>query len=289
MRKTIISVLIIILLSVLISCDLLIKKQPEPQSWPDSFYFVNDNIPSFTDEERNRASLGAFIELSELDGLGRAGVAIACFDYAHMPTEDRTALNTKPTGWIQKKYDSSVVEGGWLYNRSHILGFQLSGLNDEPRNLMTGTRAFNAGEDSMVTFENMVADHIKGHRDHYVLYRVTPDFEGANLLAYGVYMESDCIQCDDTADFNVYIRNQQKGITIDYETGDSWLSGDAPDQDEPVSEENATYVLNTRSLKFHIPGASCAPAKTSVNYRLTDLSREDLINGGYSPCGTCRP
>ncbi|MGN0906986.1 MAG: DNA/RNA non-specific endonuclease [Bullifex sp.] len=199
MRKTIISVLIIILLSVLISCDLFIRKQPEPQSWPDSFYYVNDNIPSFTDEERNRASLGAFIELSELDGLGRVGVAIACFDYAHMPTEDRTALNTKPTGWVQKKYDSSVVEGGWLYNRSHILGFQLSGLNDEPRNLMTGTRAFNAGKNSMVTFENMVADHIKEHRDHYVLYRVTPDFEGPNLLAYGVYMESDCIQCDDNA------------------------------------------------------------------------------------------
>ena len=186
-------------------------------------------------------------------------------------------------------YASSIVAGGWIYNRSHILGFQLSGLNDVPENLMTGTRDFNAGENSMVTFENMVADHMKEHRDHSVLYRVTPDFHGSNLLAHGVQMESDCLQCDDNADFNVYIRNIQKGITIDYATGDNWISGEAQEPEETVSLENATFILNTKSDKFHKVGASCAPASTSANYKLTDLTRDDLISGGYSPCGTCKP
>ncbi len=273
------------------SCDLFIKKHAEVPvpAEHESFYFVNDNVPSFTDAEKSRALEGYFIELSELDSYGRVGVAMACFDYAHMPTEERGSLKTNPTGWVNKRYDSAIVPGGWIYNRSHILGYQLSGLNDEPRNLMTGTRNFNAGKDSMVTFENMVADHMKEHKDHSVLYRVTPDFHGNNLLAHGVQMESDCIDCDDSADFNVYIRNQQKGITIDYATGDNRLSGSDVETEKPVAEDEATYVLNTRSLKFHFVNASCAPEKTSANYKLTDLAREDLIMGGYSPCGTCKP
>ena len=290
MRKTLAIILTSLLLFLVISCDLLIKKQvPAEDTGTDSFYFINNKIPQFSETEKNRAAGGYFIELSELDSLGRVGVAIACFDYEHMPTEDREPLSKNPTGWVNKMYASSIVAGGWIYNRSHILGFQLSGLNDVPENLMTGTRDFNAGKNSMVTFENMVADHMKEHRDHSVLYRVTPDFHGTNLLAHGVQMESDCLQCDDNADFNVYIRNIQKGITIDYATGDNWLSGEAQEPEETVSLENATFILNTKSDKFHKVGASCAPDSTSANYKLTDLTRDDLIADGYSPCGTCKP
>ena len=109
----------------------------------------NDNDPYFTDVEYLKAAEGYFLELSPLDILGRVGSNWGCFDYSHMPTEDRTSLSTNPPGWVQKKYE--IVSGGWLYNRSHIIGFQISGINDEAKNLMTGTRAFNAREESMIT------------------------------------------------------------------------------------------------------------------------------------------
>ena len=152
----------------------------------------NDNDPYFTDVEYLKAADGYFMELSPLDVLGRVGSNWGCFDYSHMPTEDRTSLSTNPTGWVQKKYE--IVSGGWLYNRSHIIGFQISGLNDEATNLMTGTRAFNASEESMLTYENLTANHMRDNHEHHVLYRVTPEFGDDNLLAYGVLMESDCLE-----------------------------------------------------------------------------------------------
>ena len=122
MRKTLAIILTSLLLFLVISCDLLIKKQvPAEDTGTDSFYFINNNIPQFSESEKSRAAGGYFIELSELDSLGRVGVAIACFDYEHMPTEDREPLSTNPTGWVQNRYDSSIVAGGWIYNRSHIL------------------------------------------------------------------------------------------------------------------------------------------------------------------------
>lgn len=182
----------------------------------------NNNVPYFTEEEYLKAQEGYFMELSLLDTLGRVGSNWGCFDYTHMPTEERTALSTKPTGWVQKKY--SIVSGGWLYNRSHIIGFQISGLNDEKTNLMTGTRAFNASSDSMLTYENLTANHMRDNQEHHVLYRVTPEFGEENLLAYGVLMESDCLECDESADYCVFVFNMQPGITIDYRTGESWLT-----------------------------------------------------------------
>ena len=182
----------------------------------------NNNVPYFTEEEYLKAQEGYFMELSLLDTLGRVGSNWGCFDYSHMPTEERTALSTKPTGWVQKKY--SIVSGEWLYNRSHIIGFQISGLNDEKTNLMTGTRAFNASSDSMLTYENLTANHMRTNQEHHVLYRVTPEFGEENLLAYGVLMESDCLECDESADYCVFVFNMQPGITIDYRTGESWLT-----------------------------------------------------------------
>lgn len=243
----------------------------------------NDNVPYFTASDYEKASEGYFMELSPLDSLGRVGANWGCFDYAHMPTDKRTSLSTNPTGWVQNGYD--IVSGRWLYNRSHIIGFQICGLNDEPKNLMTGTRAFNAGENSMVTFENMTADHMREYRNHHMLYRVTPDFEGTNLLAYGVLIESDCLECDDTADYCVYILNQQDGITIDYRTGDNWLTESEPES--PV--EVYTYILNTGTKKFHKLTCGRAPSPSSRNYQLTTMTRNQVVNEGYSPCGVCKP
>lgn len=180
---------------------------------------VNENVPYFTDADK--ASTEFFETHEPLDELGRVGVAFARISYENMPTEERDfSLKTKPTGWVQVRY--SVVSGGWLYNRAHIIGYQLTGGKDDPLNLMTGTREFNTP--GMLQFENITADHMKDRHNHHILYRVTPDFgEGDNLLAYGVLMESDCIECDD-ADYCVYIANIQTGVVLDYATGNSSLA-----------------------------------------------------------------
>ncbi len=285
MKNFLIVFLVFTLLFITVSCSNENKK-PIPSYIIDGqselMEIRNDNVPYFTQSDYEKASKGYFMELSPLDELGRVGSNWGCFDYAHMPTEDRTSLTTNPTGWIQNKYD--IVSGGYLYNRSHIIGFQISGLNDVETNLMTGTRAFNAGENSMVTFENMTADHMRDYRTHHVLYRVTPDFEGSNLLAYGVLIESDCLDCDDTADYCVYILNQQEGITIDYRTGDNWLTGEKED-----TSADWTFILNTGTKKFHLLTCSGAPSTNSKNYKLTDKTRSQVINEGYSPCSICKP
>ena len=250
---------------------------------------LNNNVPYFSEEDYAYAKkTGYFIELAELDELGRTGVTWGLFDYAHMPTTERETLKTNPSGWKQHKYDTSIVNGGWLYNRSHQIGFQISGLNDEPRNLMTGTREFNAP--GMLQFENMTASHMRDNRDHHVLYRLTPDFHDNNLLAHGVTMESDCIECDDSADYCVYVANIQPGVTIDYATGENWLSSETPETPSGnLTLETATYILNTNSMRFHLKTCSKAPAVSSPNYELTGKSRALLIADGYSPCGVCKP
>ena len=284
-------------LMLLAACDLFGFGATEQQAGTDQAeaagamsYVVNGNKPSFDEEEYAMAASGTFQSLSELDELGRVGVALGCYDYYGMPTYDRESLSTNPTGWKQAKYDTSIVDGGWLYNRSHLIGFQISGLQDEPRNLMTGTRAFNAGEDgSMLTYENIVAGHLRTNKSHDVLYRVSPDFHGDNLLAHGVLMEADCLQCDEI-DYCVYVRNQQPGIVIDYATGDNYLSGTIPDKVEDETEAvEGIYILNTNSMKFHYPSCSSAPKETSQNYAVSDMTREELIEAGFSPCGVCKP
>ena len=180
----------------------------------DPYYVVNDNQPYFTDDEY---TTDVFENYSELDSLGRCGVAYANVCQKLMPTEKRGNIGmVKPTGWHTVKYD--CVDGKYLYNRCHLIGFQLAGENANEKNLVTGTRYLNV--DGMLPFENMVADYVK-ETNHHVLYRVTPIFEGDNLLASGVLMEAASVE-DDEIRFNVYVYNVQPGVNIDYATGDSW-------------------------------------------------------------------
>lgn len=182
-----------------------------------TYVVLNKNTPTFTNAEK---TTNHYIKLSPLDKLGRTGVSEGSFSYASMPTSSRESLATKPTGWIQHRYETSVVEGGWIYNRSHQLGYQISGLQDVKENLFTGTRSCNTP--NMLQFENMVADHMRDEKTHHIMYRVTPVFGANNLLSYGVMMMSDCIECDDS-DFNVFVYNTQKGIKLNYKTGENSL------------------------------------------------------------------
>lgn len=177
---------------------------------------VNNNKPTFTDSEKK---LTEKEEYSDLDSLGRVGVAFALVSKSTMPTTKRGSIGMiKPAGWHTVKYD--FVDGKYLYNRCHLIAHQLTGQNANPKNLMTCTRSMNV--DGMLPFENKVANYIKETNNH-VLYRVTPVFDGDNLLANGAYMEAYSIEDKGKLSFNVYVYNVQKGVTIDYKTGESKL------------------------------------------------------------------
>ncbi len=246
------------------------------------YVVINNNVPFFDGEDTSRA----YEIYSPLDSLGRCGVAIACIGAELMPTEDRESISSvKPSGWQSVSYN-----GTYLYNRCHLIGFQLTGENANELNLITGTRFMNV--DGMLPFENMVADYVK-ETEGYVLYRVTPIFDGDNLVARGVLMEAKSVG-DDEISFCVYVYNNQPGITIDYATGESRLSddtsGDNSEGDGNTSEtEEETYVLNTSSKKFHKPSCSGAQNINPENREEVERSRDELINEGYSPCGICNP
>ena len=183
----------------------------------NKYVVINDNIPFFTDQELTTLSFESY---SELDYLGRCGVAYANVSIDTMPTQERTSIGQiKPSGWHTIKYD--IVEQGYLYNRCHLIAFQLAGENDNEKNLITCTRQMNAKV--MTQYENIVANYIRKTSNH-VLYRVTPIFENDNLLATGVLMEAKSVEDNGKGvSFNVFVYNVQDGIEIDYKTGDSWL------------------------------------------------------------------
>lgn len=188
-----------------------------PEYSGSEYIIINDNVPEFAESDFTTES---FEEYSELDSLGRCGVAFANIGQDLMPTEERGSIGyIKPSGWQTIKYD--IVDGKYLYNRCHLIGYQLTGENANPNNLITCTRNMNANV--MVKFENDVADYIKETGNH-VLYRVTPVFEGDNLLASGVQIEARSVEDKgEGIQFNVYIYNVQEGISIDYKTGESSL------------------------------------------------------------------
>ena len=188
-----------------------------PEYSGSEYIIINDNVPEFAESDFTTES---FEEYSELDSLGRCGVAFANIGQDLMPTEERGSIGyIKPSGWQTVKYD--IVDGKYLYNRCHLIGYQLTGENANPNNLITCTRNMNASV--MVKFENDVADYIKETGNH-VLYRVTPVFEGDNLLASGVQIEAQSVEDKgEGIQFNVYIYNVQEGISIDYKTGESSL------------------------------------------------------------------
>lgn len=182
-----------------------------------SYVIINNNEPLFESDEMEAESFEFY---SELDYLGRCGYAMACIGKDLMPTEDRESISSvKPSGWVQAQYD--IVEGKSLYNRCHLIGFQLTGENANERNLITGTRYMNTK--SMLPYENMVADYIKETGNH-VLYRVTPIYDGTNLVASGVQMEGWSVEdYGEGICFHVYLYNIQPGVIIDYATGESRL------------------------------------------------------------------
>ena len=232
----------------------------------EPYVAVNANQPFF---EETDYTTEAFETYSELDGLGRCGPAWACVGTELMPTEDRESISSvTPSGWINVEYD-----GQYLYNRCHLIGFQLTGENANEENLITGTRYLNV--DGMLPFENLVADYVK-ETDNHVLYRVTPVFEGQNLVASGVQMEAWSVEdAGDGVCFNVYVYNVQPGITIDYATGESWQKGAEP------SDGDVTYILNTNSHKFHYPDCAGVASMSETNRQEYTGSREDQIGRAH--------
>lgn len=251
------------------------------------YVVINDNDPDFTDADMTTTS---FERYGELDGLGRCTTAFANIGKDLMPAEKRGSIGeVKPTGWQTAKYDN--VDGKYLYNRCHLIGYQLTGENANEKNLITGTRYLNV--DGMLPFENMVADYIKETNNH-VLYRVTPVFSGDNLVASGVQMEAESVE--DNGDgilFNVYCFNAQPGIAIDYATGDSHkddsIVADASKSTTAAEANVQTYVLNTNTKKFHKESCNSAKSMDASNKKIYTGSRQEIIDMGYEACGVCKP
>ena len=245
-----------------------------------AYVVINNNNPYFTKSDMTTDSYESY---ANLDSLGRCGVTIACVGKDIMPTEDRGSIGSvKPTGWHTVKYD--CVDGKYLYNRCHLIGFQLTGENANTANLITGTRYLNV--DGMLPFENMVADYVKETNNH-VMYRVTPIFEGNNLVATGVLMEAKSVEDNgDGVLFCVFCYNVQPGVTINYATGESSLSGTTETPTEPTTEPKVTYILNTSSKKFHNESCSSLPTSNREDFVGT---RDEVVAMGYSPCGRCKP
>lgn len=250
------------------------------------YVVINNNEPDFTEEELTDQSYESY---SDLDALGRCGVAESSIGKDLMPTEKRGEIGqVKPSGWQILKFDN--VDGKYLYNRCHLIGYQLTAENANEKNLITGTRYMNV--DGMLPFENMVADYIK-ETDNHVMYRVAPVFEGDNLVASGVLMEAESVEDQgDGIKFNVYVYNIQPGITIDYATGKAELSDAGASAATGNSGGNAaekTYVLNENTKKFHTPECSGVKDIKEENKKSFTGSRDELIQEGYSPCGRCKP
>lgn len=286
-------------------------------AYADQAYIaVNNNEPYFTDADKARTD--AFETYSSLDSMGRCGVAYANICHEIMPTEKRGEIGSvKPTGWQTAKYD--FVDGKYLYNRCHLIGYQLAGENANDKNLITGTRYLNI--EGMLPFENMVDDYVDETNNH-VLYRVTPVFDGTNLVASGVLMEGWSVEDQgDGICFCVYAYNNQPGVEINYATGDNWTSGAAPsgttasgggtstpvvgtttnagsatttapaketsNSSTPSNEQ--TFILNTNSKKFHYPSCSSVDSMSEANKKEYTGTRDALIADGYDPCGRCKP
>ena len=254
-----------------------------------AYVAVNNNEPFFTDSDMTTT---AFENYSDLDSLGRCGVAYANICRDIMPTEERGKIGMiKPSGWHTVKYD--VIKDRYLYNRCHLIGYQLAGENANPKNLITGTRYLNV--EGMLPFENLVADYVNNTGNH-VLYRVTPMFSGSNLVANGVLIEAKSVEDNGGGIlFNVYCYNVQPGVGINYENGDSWLDGTtgstSSGSDSSAAENSAADSSNSETMvhitatgkKYHRAG--CRTLKKSD----TEVTLDEAKSMGLSPCGICNP
>ncbi len=245
---------------------------------------INGNVPYFDEDDYTTKS---YEDYADLDSLKRCGVAMACLGRDLMPTSPRGDISgVTPSGWVQATYD--IVNGKYLYNRSHLIGWQLAGENANEKNLITGTRSFN--QLGMLPFENMVADYIKETNNH-VLYRVTPVFVGSELVARGALIEAWSVEDDgDGICFCVFVYNAQSGIEIDYATGKSHLENEEEQEpNTPDEGEKHDYIANKNSKKFHYPDCSSVSKMSDKNKLYITATHDEMIADGYTPCGICNP
>ena len=269
-------------------CFTAVEEPAIPPYAGEPYVTLNGNVPVFSDSELTTV---AYESYSALDELGRCGVALATCGVEIMPAEDEergSISHISPTGWVQAQYD--CVSGKYLYNRSHLIGWQLSAENANRQNLITGTRYMNT--EGMLPFENMVADYIHETGNH-VAYRVTPIFEGDNLLCSGVQIEAYSIEDGgEGICFNVYCYNVQPGVVIEYATGESYLEdgGSTETETEPdteTAEAEGTYALNTATKKVHMPTCGYVASITEANYQEYTGYLSHLTEQGYVTCGRC--
>lgn len=281
---------------------------------------INHGEPGFTEQDEAR---GTFMQFSNLDFEGRCGTAFARIGPDTISNEKRGDISqVHPSGWVQRKY--SFVDDGMLYNRSHLIAHQLCGENANEKNLITGTRTFNAV--GMLYYEELVGDYVRSTGNH-VLYRVTPLFAANDLVARGVQMEAKSVEDNGEAvQFNVFVYNVEPSVAIDYVTGESWESSETPQVTSKGSatittaaaaradkaaagsaggsnadaagsnsagnqgtSEQQDYILNVKNKKFHKPDCSAANDISSANKQDFTGTRDQLIARGYSPCGICKP
>ena len=260
-----------------------------------AYVAINGNIPFFSSADMTTV---AYEKYSPLDSLGRCGTAMSCIGRELMPTEPRGSIGmVKPSGWHLVKYQG--VEGNYLYNRCHLIGYQLTAENANERNLVTGTRYMNV--QGMEPLENRTASYIKSTGNH-VIYRSTPIFIGSNLLCTGVLMEGKSVEDNGAGlTFCVFAYNVQPGITINYADG----SSSGPEYIETQATTKATtaktttnnftpqpsssYVLNKNTHKFHYPSCSSVSRMAEKNKVYFNGTRDQVISQGYSPCNRCNP
>lgn len=279
-----------------------------PEFNDNSYEEINSNIPFFTDKDLTKE---AFESYSDLDSLGRCGVAFALLGKETMPEERRGEIgDIKPSGWHTVKYPE-IISDNYLYNRCHLIAFQLAGENDNEKNLITGTRYFNVS--GMEPFENKVASYIENTNNH-VLYRVTPIYNQDDLVATGVLMEARSVEDNGKGlSYCVFVYNYQPGIIIDYQNGDSKVdetyvvdnsntsatektSEDKTTENIEITSEvstednlEVTYIINLNTKKFHRPTCSSVNEMKEKNKDYSTLSRDEIINQGYVPCKRCNP
>lgn len=249
-----------------------------PEYSGEPYVAVNGNIPEFENESADQE---AFEQYSDLDELGRCETATADIGQELMPTEKRGAIGqVKPTGWHTVKYDN--VDGKYLYNRCHLIGYQLTGENANEENLITGTRYMNV--EGMLPFEDMVADYIK-ETDNHVLYEVVPVYEDDDLVAKGVEMMGYSLEDEgESISFNVFVYNVQPGITIDYATGESHLSED-DENTKTVKEGDGTEQLeirgNSKSKIYHCPGQQAYEEMGDSKHLVIFHTEQEAQEAGY--------
>lgn len=280
-----------------------------------AYKVINNNNPNFSIAQLKKKS--SYEKYGKLDKLGRCSTCIAMIGKDLMPSEPRGTIGMiKPTGWHTIRYD--FIDGKYLYNRCHLIGYQLTGETTNEKNLITGTRYLNIN--GMLSFENQAAEYIKNTGNH-VLYRVTPIYKGNELLARGVHMEAKSVEDKGKGvKFNVYCFNAEPGVKINYKTGDSVAadgskgksvktgygedtsgkssslssnsaakkteSNKTPKSDKTDSSKT-TYILNTNTMKFHRP--DCGSVDSMTHKKTVKSGRSALINKGYDPCGRCNP